>query len=80
MVGWTDFAWMLGIVGLAFALGLFWYVKKQPRGNERMQELEGLIHDGAMAFLKREYSTLVIFIVIVFALLAWKINPFTLDA
>jgi K(+)-stimulated pyrophosphate-energized sodium pump len=38
-----------------------------------MQELEDAIHTGAMAFLKREYSVLIIFIVIVFILLGWGI-------
>jgi len=34
-----------------------------------MQELEGMIHSGAMAFLKKEYSVLVFFIAAVFVLL-----------
>jgi len=34
-----------------------------------MQELKEMIHDGAMAFLKKEYSMLIIFIVVVFVVL-----------
>ncbi|MBW2023051.1 MAG: sodium-translocating pyrophosphatase [Deltaproteobacteria bacterium] len=72
--GLTVYAPWLGIVGLILAYLIYGYVKKQPNGNELMQELEGMIHDGAMAFLKKEYSVLVIFIAIVFLLLGWGIS------
>ncbi len=65
---------VIGIVGLAFALILFTYIKSKPAGTELMKEISGVIHKGAMVFLKREYSILVLFIIIVFALLAWKIQ------
>jgi len=66
-------AW-LGLFGLLVALGLYVFVKKQPEGNETMREIAGLVRTGAMAFLKKQYSTLAIFIAIVFVLLLWKIN------
>ena len=76
MQGLTVLAPILGIISLILAYLIYNYVKKQPNGNQLMQELEGLIHDGAMAFLKREYSVLVVFIGIVFLLLglfiSWK--------
>jgi K(+)-stimulated pyrophosphate-energized sodium pump len=68
---------VLGVVGLLFALGLFISIKKKSPGNETMIELANTIHDGAMVFLKREYSILAIFIVVVFVLLAWKIALYT---
>ncbi|MCK5126766.1 MAG: sodium-translocating pyrophosphatase [candidate division Zixibacteria bacterium] len=68
---------VLGAVGLLFALALFVTLKKKPTGNDLMLELSNTIHDGAMVFLKREYSILLVFIVIVFALLFWKIDPKT---
>lgn len=42
--------------------------------NARVNELSGIIQGGAMAFLYREYKALVPFVIIVAALLAWKIN------
>ncbi len=72
--GLTVYAPYLGIVGLIIAFLIYKYVKKQPNGNELMQELEGMIHDGAMAFLKREYSALLVFIAVVFLLLGWGIS------
>ena len=69
MQAWTSFAPFLGIVGLVCAGLIYMYIKKQPAGSAQMVELSEAIHDGAMAFLKREYSMLLIFIVAVFVLL-----------
>lgn len=69
MQGLTVGAPFLGIISLIIAWFIYLYVKKQPNGSDLMQELEGMIHEGAMAFLKKEYSILVIFIVAVFILL-----------
>ncbi len=65
---------VIGVVGLAFALILFTFIKNKPSGTDLMKEISGVIHDGAMVFLKREYSILAIFVILVFALLAWKIR------
>ncbi|MCP4685742.1 MAG: sodium-translocating pyrophosphatase [bacterium] len=64
----------IGVVGLIFAILLFVWIKSRSTGNETMTEIAHVIHDGAMVFLKREYTILVIFIIIVFALLAWRIH------
>jgi len=58
-----------GIVALLFAIYLFFSVKKQSPGNEKMQELSNAIREGAMAFLKSEYKVLVVFVVVVAGLL-----------
>ena len=65
----TIYAPVIGILSLIIAFSIFRYVRKQPNGNPLMQELEEMIHAGAMAFLKSEYSVLVIFIIVVFFLL-----------
>ncbi len=74
MQGLTVYAPFLGIFGLIIAYLIFLYVKKQPNGNQVMQDLEDMIHEGAMAFLKKEYSVLVLFILVVFLLLGWGIS------
>jgi K(+)-stimulated pyrophosphate-energized sodium pump len=58
-----------GALALLFALYLSSKVSKADPGNERMQEIAGHIHEGAMAFLSRQYSTLAIFVVAVFLIL-----------
>ena len=70
----TWIAPFLGIVGLIVAYLIYGYVKKQPNGTPLMQELEGMIHKGAMAFLKKEYSVLVFFIAAVFLLVGFGIS------
>ena len=64
----------IGLLGLLCALLLFIMVGKRSPGNERMREISELIHRGAMAFLYREYRILAVFVVIVAALLAWKLS------
>ena len=73
MQGLTVYAPFIGILSLIIAFLIYNYVKKQPNGTPLMQELEEAIHTGAMAFLKREYSVLIVFIAIVFVLLGWGI-------
>ena len=46
-------------------------MKGQPPGPDVMLDIATQIHDGAMTFLKREYSVLAVFVLIVTALLAW---------
>lgn len=58
-------ATVAGLVGLLLAWFTYLYVTRQPAGNERMQQIAALIRAGAMAFLKREYSALVPFLVLV---------------
>ena len=77
MIELTKFAPLLGIVGLVIAYLVFSYVKKQPNGNAEIQSLEAMIHDGAMAFLKKEYAYLAVFIVVVFGIIFMGINQQT---
>ncbi|CAN5117974.1 sodium-translocating pyrophosphatase [soil metagenome] len=68
----SAFAW--GLLGLLVAWAIYTYVKRQPEGNGTMRDLAGQIHDGAMAFLKREYSVLIPFILVVSVLLALAVG------
>jgi K(+)-stimulated pyrophosphate-energized sodium pump len=63
-------AGVLGLIGLAFAAFTYFEVVRQPSGNKLMVEISNTIHDGAMVFLKREYSILVVFVVVVSVLIA----------
>jgi K(+)-stimulated pyrophosphate-energized sodium pump len=61
---------IIGIVGLGVAFALYAGIMKQSPGNDRMKDIAGMIHEGAMTFLKREYTILAGFVVIVFILLS----------
>ncbi|OGQ44508.1 MAG: sodium-translocating pyrophosphatase, partial [Deltaproteobacteria bacterium RIFCSPLOWO2_02_44_9] len=70
----VSFAPIFGIAGLATAFLIYGYIKKQPDGNERMKEIAGMIHEGAMVYLRRQYTILFAFIAIVFIALSLFIN------
>lgn len=61
-----------GVIGLIVALLIYSFIKKQPVGNEKMREISDMIHDGAMAFLTREYKVLVVFVIVVFGLMLFS--------
>ena len=61
-------------IGLIVAIALTSWIKKQDEGTDRMKEICGYIHEGAMAFLKREYKTMVIVIVALFIIIGVAIN------
>ena len=63
------FAPVLGAVGFVIAIVIYNMIKAQPVGNEKMREISDAIRAGAMAFLKREYSVLAVFILLVFFLI-----------
>jgi len=67
----------LGAVGLLMAFVLYRYVVAQPSGSGAMAEIAQAIHTGAMAFLRKEYSILVWFIVAVAILLSLAIGART---
>ncbi|MGH7184945.1 MAG: sodium-translocating pyrophosphatase, partial [Pseudomonadota bacterium] len=68
---------VLGALGLLMAFVLYRYVVAQPAGAGVMTEIADAIETGAMAFLRKEYSILVWFIVVVAALLSLGIGTRT---
>lgn len=65
---------IVGILALLFALYKANYIEKMSPGNDRMKEIASFIEEGAMAFLKREYRALSIFVVVLFIILIVAIN------
>ena len=59
----------ISIIALFYAANLYKSVKKEDAGNDKMRSLSSFIHEGAMAFLKREYRIIIIFIIIISMLL-----------
>ncbi len=62
----------LGAGALALLLAVYYarWVLSAPQGNERMVELSTAIRQGAMAFLKREYTWVAVFVVVMAVLIA----------
>ncbi len=59
-----------GICALIFVAFLVKRVMKDSPGSEKMREISDAIHEGAMAFMKREYSAILVFAVLMAAILA----------
>ena len=71
------FAVIAAIIGLVVAFCLAAWIKKADEGTDRMKEIAGYIREGAMAFLRREYKTMAIVIVVLFLLIGICINWIT---
>jgi len=52
---------VFGIVGLVVAFIIFGLVKRYDEGDDNIKHIADAIHEGAMVFMRREYSMLAIF-------------------
>ncbi|MFH1791743.1 MAG: sodium/proton-translocating pyrophosphatase, partial [Candidatus Omnitrophota bacterium] len=57
------------IIALVFAFFLFFRIMKEPRGDENMIRIQDAISEGAYAYIRRQYSVIAIFFIVVFCLL-----------
>ena len=67
---------VVALTGLV-ALLRFRSLKREPSGNDRMIHLAGLIHSGAMTYLKTQYRILLIFVAFITLALFFGIDPGT---
>ncbi len=65
---------VIALAGLVYTWVTARNLKRLPAGTERMQEIAGYTREGAMAFLKREYYILSVFVIIIAIILARFIN------
>ncbi len=65
------------VVALIVAFALTKWITGRDAGNDRMKEISGYIHEGAMAFLTKEYRFMVIVVVVLAVLIAVAISPLT---
>lgn len=65
---------IVGVVALLFAFYKASVINKAEPGNDRMKEISSYIHEGAMAFLARQYKSVGIFAIIMFFVLGLAIN------
>jgi len=71
------FAVCAAAFGLVVAFCLAAWILKADEGTNRMKEIAGYIREGAMAFLRREYKTMVVVIVILFLLIGFGLKSWT---
>jgi K(+)-stimulated pyrophosphate-energized sodium pump len=62
---------VVGVIALLVAFALSRWINKNSEGSDRMKEIASYIREGAMAFLLREYRTIVVFAVAMFLILGF---------
>ena len=80
MEQWIYIVPVTGVVALLAALGIAGWINKNEEGTDRMKEIASYIREGAMAFLLREYRTIIIFAVVMFVVLFFTIGLTTAAA
>ncbi|HAZ14082.1 MAG TPA: hypothetical protein DCY86_14945, partial [Bdellovibrionales bacterium] len=77
IINYISYGPWVAVVGFGFALITYlWIITRSP-GNSRMQEIAGEIETGSMAFLKKEYSVLLVLLFFVTALLSYFLSKDT---
>ena len=61
---------LLACLALVYAFFLFQNIKREKIHMRMLDKLSGFIHEGAMAFLGREYRVIIIFVIVIAVLLA----------
>jgi len=63
-----------GVLVLAFAAYLAYSVLKLPQGTEKMKSISAAIKEGAMAYLSRQYKTLVPLVLVIAAVIGFMVG------
>ena len=65
---------ILSALSIAYGVWAYGDVMKRDAGSQRMQEISGAVAEGAQAYLKRQYLTIGIVGIVLFALLFWLLG------
>jgi len=69
--------WMIvlcGVLSIVYAIWATVSVLKADAGNPRMQEIAAAVREGAQAYLKRQYMTIGLVGIVIFALLGYLLG------
>src|SRR5579872_3507943 len=68
------FAMLSGVLAILYGIYLIVWILRKPAGNERMREIAAAIQEGAMAYLRRQYTTIAIAAVALILLIGFKLS------
>ncbi len=69
-IGFWVIAPLSALISILVGLYFYRYVNEQDSGTERMKEISGAIKEGAAAFIRREYTVLGMFVIVVAIIMA----------
>ena len=67
-------ALVCALAGIAYGIISIFSVTSKPAGNDEMQRIAGAVHEGAIAYLKRQYTTIAIVGVILFLVMGFGLH------
>ncbi|CAN7468360.1 sodium-translocating pyrophosphatase [Bosea sp. LjRoot237] len=67
---------LLSALSIVYGLWAYGDVMKRDAGNQRMQEISGAVAEGAQAYLKRQYVTIAMVGVVLFAILTYLLGAY----
>jgi len=65
------------LIGLLFAAYSYMVMKREDEGSDLMKKIAAAIRLGAMVYLKRQYTAILVFMIAMAIVLTLAINPFT---
>ena len=63
-----------GVLAVLYGIVSVRWIISQPAGNERMQQIAAAIQEGAGAYMRRQYMTIAVVGVLLFALIGFALN------
>jgi K(+)-stimulated pyrophosphate-energized sodium pump len=65
------------LIGLLFAAFSYRVMKREDEGSDLMKKIAAAIRLGALVYLKRQYTAILVFVIVLAVVLAVAISPFT---
>ncbi|MDQ6780208.1 MAG: sodium-translocating pyrophosphatase [Candidatus Eremiobacteraeota bacterium] len=67
-------ALVCGLIAIAYGVYLILWILRKPDGNDRMREIAAAIQEGAMAYMRRQYTTVAVVAVVLALIIAFALS------